>query len=168
MSLQISQEFYLEEFEPWGGAVSRYEEIEELDIMEQAQEYIEEMFSGSEVVTITSINDMLWFGMDDFIESYLTERAEEILDAMLAEALEHGTLYEITTSNNEMKLVASMDAQPDEQLLNDWYGYYDLDEDTVYIEDEKLYVVNNEVTSVSSYMVDLDTGRVLLDDVLEL
>ena len=168
MTLYIKKEFNLGDFEAWSGGADRLKEIIELDIVEDAQYHMEEMFDGSEVVTETDINDMLWFGMDGFIEEYLIARAEEILDSMLSEALEHGTLYEIVTSNNEMQLVASMDAQPDEQLPNDWYGYYDLDEDTVYIEDEKLYVVNNENTSVSSYVVDLSTGRVLLDDVVEL
>lgn len=76
MTLQISQDFYLEEFTPWSGAVSRYEDIEDLDIMEEAQEYIEEMFDGVEVVTLTDINDMLWFGMDDFIQDYKEEEEQ--------------------------------------------------------------------------------------------
>lgn len=167
MTLYISKEFNLGEFEAWSGGADRLKEIIELDIVEEAQYHMEEMFNGSEVVTETDINDMLWFEMDGFIEGYLIERAEEILDTMLSEALEHGTLYEIVNSDKEMQLVASMDEQSDESL-DDWYGFYDLDEDTVYIEDEKLYVVNNENTSVSSYMVDLSTGRVLLDDVVEL
>ena len=167
MTLYIKKEFNLGTFEAWSGGADRLKEIIELDIVEDAQYHMEEMFDGSEVVTETDINDMLWFEMDGFIEEYLTERAEEILDTMLSEALEHGTLYEIVNSDKEMQLVASMDEQSDESL-DDWYGFYDLDEDTVYIEDEKLYVVNNENTSVSSYVVDLSTGRVLLDDVVEL
>lgn len=167
MTLYISKEFNLYDFKAWSGGADRLKEIIELDIVEEAQYHMEEMFDGSEVVTETDINDMLWFEMDGFIEEYLTERAEEILDTMLSEALEHGTLYEIVNSDKEMQLVASMDEQSDESF-DDWYGFYDLDEDTVYIEDEKLYVVNNENTSVSSYVVDLSTGRVLLDDVVEL
>ena len=167
MTLYISKEFNLYDFKAWSGGADRLKEIIKLDIVEDAQYHMEEMFDGSEVVTETDINDMLWFEMDGFIEEYLTERAEEILDTMLSEALEHGTLYEIVNSDKEMQLVASMDEQSDESL-DDWYGFYDLDEDTVYIEDEKLYVVNNENTSVSSYMVDLSTGRVLLDDIVEL
>lgn len=167
MTLYIKKEFNLGDFKAWSGGADRLKEIIELDIVEEAQYYMEEMFDGSEVVTETDINDVLWFEMDGFIEGYLTERAEEILDTMLSEALESGTLYEIVNSDNEMQLVVSMDEQSDESF-EDWYGYYDLDEDTVYIEDEKLYVVNNENTSVSSYMVDLSTGRVLLDDVVEL
>lgn len=167
MTLYIKKEFNLGEFEAWSGGADRLKKIIELDIVEDAQCYMEEMFDGLEVVTETDINDILWFEMDDFIEGYLIERSEEILDTMLSEALEHGTLYEIVNSDKEMQLVASMDEQSDESL-DDWYGFYDLDEDTVYIEDEKLYVVNNENTSVSSYVVDLSTGRVLLDDVVEL
>lgn len=166
MTLYISKEFNLYDFKAWSGGADRLKEIIELDIVDEAQIYMEDMLDGSEVVTETDINDMLWFGMDDFIQCF-KEDEEEILDTMLAEALEHGTLYEIVNSDNEMQLVASMDEQSDESL-DDWYGFYDLDEDTVYIEDEKLYVVNNENTSVSSYVVDLSTGRVLLDDVVEL
>ena len=167
MTLYISKEFNLYDFKAWSGGADKLKEIIELDIVEDAQYYMEEMFDGSEVVTETDINDVLWFEMDGFIEGRLIERSEEILDNMLSEALEHGTLYEIVNSDNEMQLVASMDEQSDEPL-DDWYGFYDLDEDTVYIEDEKLHVVNNENTSVSSYVVDLSTGRVLLDDVVEL
>jgi len=77
MSLYICKEFYLEEFKPWGGAVSRYEEIEDLDIMEEAQEYIEEVFRGSKAITLINVNDMLWFGMDDFIENFKEEEDED-------------------------------------------------------------------------------------------
>ena len=169
MTLYIKKEFNLADFEAWSGGADRLKEIIELDIVEEAQYYIESIFEYDEqAITETDINDILWFEMDGFIEGRLIERSEEILDTMLSEALEHGTLYEIVTSNNEMQLVASMDAQSEDDSLDDWYGYYDLDEDTVYIEDEKLYVVNNENTSVSSYVVDLSTGRVLLDNVVEL
>ena len=165
MTLYISKEFNLYDFKAWSGGADKLKEIIELDIVEDAQYYMEEMFDGSEVVTETDINDVLWFEMDDFIEGYLTERAEEILDTMLSEALESGTLYELVTSDTEMQLLSNIENQVDEY---EWYGYYNLDEDTVYIEDDKLYVVNNEDTTVSSYMVDLSTGRVLLDDMVEL
>ena len=165
MTLYIKKEFNLGEFEAWGGGADRLKEIIELDIVEEAQYYIETSFEDDQAVTATEINDILWFEVDDFIEGYLIERSEEILDTMLSEALESGTLYELVTSDTEMQLVSKVDKWAEEL---DWYGYYDLDEDTVYIEDDKLYVVNNEDTTVSSYTVDLETGRVLLDDMVEL
>ena len=77
MTLHISKEFYLEEFEPWGGAIYAYEEIEDLDIMKEAQEYIEEMFDGKEVVTLTDINDLLWYGMEEFMQDYYEDEEYE-------------------------------------------------------------------------------------------
>lgn len=165
MTLYIKKEFNLADFEAWSGGADRLKEIIELDIVEDAQYYMEEIFEDEKAVTETDINDILWFEMDDFIEEYLVAGAEEILDTMLSEALESGTLYEIVTSDTEMQLVSKVDKWAEEL---DWYGYYNLDEDTVYIEDDKLYVVNNENTSVSSYVVELSTGRLLLDDVVEL
>lgn len=165
MTLYIKKEFNLADFEAWSGGADRLKEIIELDIIEEAQYYIESIFEDEQAITETDINDILWFEMDDFIEGYLIERSEEILDTMLSEALESGTLYEIVTSDTEMQLLSNIENQADEY---EWYGYYNLDEDTVYIEDDKLYVVNNEDTTVSSYMVDLSTGRVLLDDMVEL
>ena len=165
MTLYIKKEFNLADFEAWSGGADRLKEIIKLDIIEEAQYYIESIFEDEQAITETDINDILWFEMDDFIEGYLIERSEEILDTMLSEALESGTLYEIVTSDTEMQLLSNIENQADEY---EWYGYYNLDEDTVYIEDDKLYVVNNEDTTVSSYMVDLSTGRVLLDDMVEL
>ena len=75
--LYIKEEFNLDTFEAWGGAVSRLEEIKELDITYIVQIYIEEIFSGKEDVTATDINDLLWFDMDDFIEYYKEDKEED-------------------------------------------------------------------------------------------
>ena len=164
MTLYIKKEFNLADFEAWSGGADRLKEIIELDIVEDAQYYIESIFEYDEqAITETDINDILWFEMDGFIEGRLIERSEEILDTMLSEALEYGTLYEIVNDDNEQELLTNMNEEPD-----DWYGYYDLDEDTVYIEDGKLFVVSNDEVTLSSYVVDLSTGRVLLDDIVEL
>lgn len=76
MELYVSEEFDLETFEAWDGAVSRLDEIIELGIVEQAQEYIEDMLSDMRFVTSFDVNDLLWFGMDDFIQ-YFKEDKEE-------------------------------------------------------------------------------------------
>lgn len=75
--LYIKEELDLNTFEAWGGAVSRLEEIKELGITELIEECIEIIFMDEENVTATDINDTLWFDMDDFIESYKEEKAEE-------------------------------------------------------------------------------------------
>ena len=75
--LYIKEEFNLDTFEAWGGAVSRLEEIKELDITYIVQTYIEEIFSGKEDVTATDVNDLLWFDMDDFIEYYKEDKEDK-------------------------------------------------------------------------------------------
>ena len=74
--LYIKEEFNLETFQAWGGAVSRLEEIKELEIGYIVQIYIEELLDGKEDVTATDINDLLWFDMDDFIEYYKEEEED--------------------------------------------------------------------------------------------
>lgn len=62
------EEITLGNFEAWSGAVSRLDRIVELDIEEEASEYIE-MNLGS-LINETDLNDFLWFEMDEFIEQY--------------------------------------------------------------------------------------------------
>ena len=75
--LYIKEEFNLDTFEAWGGAVSRLEEIKELDITYIIQAYIEEIFMDKEDVTATDINDLIWFEMDDIIENYKEDEDED-------------------------------------------------------------------------------------------
>ena len=75
--LYIKEEFNLYSFEAWSGGADRLEAIKELEIIDEAEEYIEELLGGLETVTSTEINDVLWFEMDDFIESYKEEEEEE-------------------------------------------------------------------------------------------
>ena len=76
MALYISEEFNLETFEPWGGAVSRLIEIKDLGIVDEAQEYIEDMLDNGDPVTLTDINDIIWFEMDDFIQNFKEDEEE--------------------------------------------------------------------------------------------
>ena len=76
-SYYVEKEFDLGTFEAWGGAVGRLDDIIELGVIEQAQEYMEDiLYYNGGVVTSTDINDLLWLGMDDFIE-YFAEMIEE-------------------------------------------------------------------------------------------
>lgn len=79
MSLYISEEFNLETFKAWSGGADRLDEIVDLGIVEEAQEYMEEAFNGVQLVTPTEINDLLWFGMDGFIECHEFAQAMEEL-----------------------------------------------------------------------------------------
>ncbi len=65
--LTIKEEIYsLNDFEFWGGAVSRWEEIQELGAENEVLNIIEEQYP--EGLTKTELNDLIWFDFDDFIE----------------------------------------------------------------------------------------------------
>lgn len=56
-------------FKPWSGAVSRWEEILENDLLEELDAYLEELYPNG--MTETELNDFLWFEGDEFLDSYL-------------------------------------------------------------------------------------------------
>lgn len=67
MSLTIKEELdSLNDFDFWGGAVSRWEEIQELGLEDDAAAMIEDQYPNG--LTDTELNDLIWFGFDEFIE----------------------------------------------------------------------------------------------------
>ena len=67
MSLTIKEELYsLNDFNFWGGAVSRWEEIQELGLENDVMEIIEEQYPDG--LTDTELNDVICFDFDEFIE----------------------------------------------------------------------------------------------------
>ena len=63
-------EFDINSFEFWGGATSTIESIRELDKLDELEALIIDVFSDSENVSKTDINDFVWFE-DDMINDYL-------------------------------------------------------------------------------------------------
>lgn len=63
-------EFDINSFEFWSGAKSRIENIRELGKLDELEALIIDIFSDSENVTETDINDFVWFE-DDMINDYL-------------------------------------------------------------------------------------------------
>lgn len=77
----IEKSVELQEFEAWSGGLDRLNAIIELGKVEEAQGYIEELLHDiEEVVTDTTINDILWFEMDDLIEQWESENGVELQD----------------------------------------------------------------------------------------
>lgn len=67
MSLTIKEELYsLNDFNFWGGAVSRWEEIQELGLENEVMEIISEQYHDG--LTSTELNDLICFEFDEFIE----------------------------------------------------------------------------------------------------
>ena len=75
MEFTIKQEMTLGNFKAWSGGKDRLDKIIELDIIDEASEFISENI-GTELDE-TELNDFLWFEMDDFIEGYEEEEEDE-------------------------------------------------------------------------------------------
>ncbi len=81
----------LADFPAWSGAKDRLNEIIELGIEDEAEDYIKSMFE--ETPTDTQINDLLWFDMDDWIEEHREKEDDE----------EDFSLYELSAQHDSRK-----------------------------------------------------------------
>lgn len=63
---KVQKEISLTEFEAWGGAVSRLEEIIKYDVVDEATDYIIAILGDT--FTETELNDFLWFEIDALFE----------------------------------------------------------------------------------------------------
>lgn len=58
----------LSEYNPWSGAISTYDKIQDADMMDAFDAYLEEMYPDG--IDVTELNDLLWFDGDSVL-SYL-------------------------------------------------------------------------------------------------
>ena len=54
----------------WSGALQRLDEIRDLNLEDEFMEYLSDMLSYSKELTLTNINDFIWFGVDEWIEEH--------------------------------------------------------------------------------------------------
>ena len=78
LTVTETKEITLLEYKACGGGADRLKAIEELGIEEEAEQYIIDNL-GESVEDVT-LNDFLWFEMDDFIEEH-EQRIEEEMEA---------------------------------------------------------------------------------------
>lgn len=80
----------------WGGAIDRLNEIEYMGIENKLMRFLEE-FYHNDVPTITQINDLLWFDIDDDILRWTPVKNKEQVKDELEEA---GKIFEEEEFNN--------------------------------------------------------------------
>lgn len=147
MAFYISKEFILGEFEAWSGGLTNYQKLEELDIIEEAEEYIMEHLANLLIITETDVNDFLWFDMDDFIQEAEEKASEELLEYYLEAGLDRGYLYAVNSWLDELEL-------SDNDNGSDYSIRYKIkDDNDIYILDNTLYIVSRELKQVSLYKV---------------
>lgn len=63
----VVREMSIREFEPWDGGKEGYEEIRALNLLDEFEQYIEELYPKG--IDATDLNDILWYDRETFIES---------------------------------------------------------------------------------------------------
>lgn len=54
----------------WSGALQRLDEIRDLNLEDEFMEYLSDILSYSKDLTLTDINDFIWFDCDEWIEEH--------------------------------------------------------------------------------------------------
>ena len=54
----------------WSGALQRLDEIRDLYLKDEFMEYLSDILSYSKDLTLTDINDFIWFDCDEWIEEH--------------------------------------------------------------------------------------------------
>ena len=57
----------------WSGALQRLDEIRDLDLEDEFMEYLSDILSYSKDLTLTDINDFIWFEVEEWIEEHKGE-----------------------------------------------------------------------------------------------
>lgn len=73
MKLYTEESLY--NFEPWSGAVSRWEEIVEANKVDELESILEDLYP--EGMSVTELNDFIWFDEDTWREWLDMEEEED-------------------------------------------------------------------------------------------
>ena len=73
--MRISYELDLNRFEAWSGAVDTLDKIKDLDLIDELEMLLEEVFPNG--ATETELNDMFWFESDYIFECLGVSEEEE-------------------------------------------------------------------------------------------
>ena len=65
----------IEDYEPWSGAVETWDKIQDANLEDDFESLIEEMYPDG--LTMTHLNDILWFEPEGVLESLGIETEED-------------------------------------------------------------------------------------------
>lgn len=150
MEYYVRKEFKLDKFKAWGRALDTLKKIEDMNIVYQAEDYIEGKLYILDKVTDNDINNLLWFGMDKFIEDTKEQLDEDMLEYFEFTGVLQGVLYAV---ENDDKLELVTDKMEEETCI---ICYNDLDRTRIWTEDSRLHVVNKYIEQVGVYKVNGD------------
>lgn len=148
MEYYVRKEFKLDKFKAWGGALDTLKTIEEMNIVYQAEDYIEGKLYILDKVTDNDINNLLWFGMDNFIKDTKEQLDEDMLEYFEFTGVMQGVLYAVE-SHGRLELVTE---KMEEETCIICYNNLD-DRNNIWTEDNELHVANGYIQQVGVYKV---------------
>lgn len=72
----IKKTYELSDFEPWSGAVSTWEAIENACQLDELESYLNEYYPEGEIDE-TTLNDLLWFESDEILTALKIDEENE-------------------------------------------------------------------------------------------
>ena len=139
--------FDLYNFEAYGGAIGTLEKIKAMGIVNQAGEYLEELFHDREYVTDRDINGVLWFDMGQFIEDMEKWFAEDMINHFITIVGRGSTLYGVIVDNR----IALVEDDPGYRVNRLFIKYNDLKISDVWAKDNRLCIYNRYFGQVDQY-----------------
>lgn len=134
----------ISDYEPWSGAKETWEKITDADMVEELENFLEEAYPDG--LTVTGLNDLLWFdgdyvlemlGLDELEEDEIKEDEDEVEEKTELKDSELEELEEVEVNN---KLIGSpKDSDGALQGIRLWCG-------SGHFLNNPVYIYSKEVT----------------------
>ena len=147
MEYYKKQKLDLYNFEAYGGAIATLEKIKAMGAINQAEDYITEIFHDYDQVTDRDINGVLWFDMDQFITDMEKWLSEDMINHFIAIVGQGATLYGVIVGDR----IALTEDDPGYRVNRLAIQYNDLKASDVWAKDNRLYIVNEYFGQVDQY-----------------
>jgi len=105
-------------YEPWQGAVDTWNKIVEADAVEAFEDYLKDSFPDGNDLTLTKINDILWFDGDQVLEYLGLAEGEEVDEGLTEASKAEGQLDDLLDSPEFKKPISDEEVSKYLEALN--------------------------------------------------
>ena len=150
MYYYVRKEFKLDKFKAWGGAIETLMLVEDMGIINEAEEYIVNNLKGREKITDDDINDFIFNELDSLIDDIKQKRDDELLEHFELTGITQGELYAV---EHEETLELVTETYSGETCV---IYYNNLTKHDIWRvrEDNTIHVLNKYINNVGVYEVD--------------
>ena len=150
MEYYVKKEFKLREFPATDASAETLMLVEDMGIINEAEEYIVDNLKGREKVTNDDINDFIFYELDSFIDDIKQKRDDELLEHFKITGITQGELYAV---EHEETLELVTETYSGETCV---IYYNNLTKHDIWTvrEDNTIHVLNKYINNVGVYEVD--------------